>query len=85
MLEHLSDSLGVPLLLAVAGSGPMVSDLLIGLACCGIAVALALLARKRRDLPFRGVLWMLAAFLLACGATQFFSLAALWAPLYRWP
>jgi PAS domain S-box-containing protein len=82
MLEHLSDGLGVPLRLAVAGSGPM-SDLLIGLACCSIPVALALLARKRRDLPFRGMLWMLAAFILACGATQFFSLAALWAPIYR--
>jgi hypothetical protein len=120
MLEHLSDGLGVPLLLAVAGNGPpsghaaenavpffkdllkvyapqqigmlgegsvlrlhAVSDLLIGLACCGIPVALALLARKRRDLPFSGLLWMLAAFILACGATHFFSLAALWAPLYR--
>src|SRR4051812_11149547 len=99
MLEHLSDVLGVPLRLAVAGSGPLpvlgmlgegsavrlhaVSDLLIGLACCGISAALALLARKRRDLAFPGLLWTFAAFLLACGATQFFSLAALWAPLHR--
>lgn len=120
MLEHLGEGLGVPLRLAVAGSGPLpvhsaekaaplftnllkiyapqridllgegsvirlhaVSDLLIGLACCGIPVALVLLARKRRDLPFRGMLWVLAAFLLACGATHFFSLAALWAPIDR--
>ncbi len=60
-----------------------VSDLLIGLACCSIPVALALLARKHRDLVFRGMFWMLAVFILACGATHFFSLAALWAPLYR--
>src|SRR3954467_8035001 len=78
MLEHLG----------MLGEGAVirlhaVSDLLIGLACFGIPVALALLARKRRDLPFRGMLWMLAAFFLACGATHFFSLAALWAPIYR--
>ena len=121
MLEHLSDGLRIPLLLAVAGSGPppvhsaekaapffktlltirapqqigmfgegsvirlhAVSDLLIGLACCGIPVALALLARTRRDRPFRGMLWMFAAFILALGATHFFSLAALWAPIHRW-
>src|SRR3954451_9557718 len=70
MLEHLSDSLRMPLLLAVAGSGPAsvrlhaVSGLLIGLACCGIAVALVLLARLRRDRPFRGMFWMFAAFIL---------------------
>lgn len=60
-----------------------VSDLLIGLACCSIPVALALLARTRRDRPFRGMFWMSAAFILALGATHFFSLAALWAPIYR--
>src|SRR3954447_18937734 len=60
-----------------------VSDLLIGLACCSIAVVLALLARMRRDRPFRGMFWMFAAFVLGFGAIHFFSLAALWTPIYR--
>jgi PAS domain S-box-containing protein len=59
------------------------SDLLIGLAYFSIPVALALLVRKRRDLAFSGVVWMFAGFILACGTTHFFSLAALWAPVYR--
>ena len=93
MLERPGDGLGVsPLLLAVTvgmlGEGSVirlhaVSDLLIGLACCSILAALALLARRRRDLAFRGLFWMFAASILALGATHFFSLAALWAPLYR--
>ena len=90
MLERLGE--GAPVLQAVTvgmlGEGSFirlhaVSDLLIGLACCSISVALALLARKRRDLAFRGLFWTFAAFLLAFGAIHFFSLAALWAPLYR--
>jgi PAS domain S-box-containing protein len=60
-----------------------VSDLLIGLAYYSIPVALALLLRKRRDLAFGGMFWMFAGFILACGTTHFFSLAALWAPVYR--
>lgn len=93
MLERPGDGLGVsPLLLAVTvgmlGEGSVirlhaVSDLLIGLACCSILAALALLARRRRDLAFRGLFWMFAASILALGATHFFSLAAVWAPLYR--
>ncbi|HEX4966379.1 MAG TPA: PAS domain S-box protein [Thermoanaerobaculia bacterium] len=92
MLERLRAGLGVPpLLLAVTGGmlgeGSVVrlhavSDLLIGLACCSILVALALLARKRRDLAFRGLFWMFAASILALGVTHFVSLAALSVPVW---
>src|SRR5262245_13083090 len=75
MLERLGDGSVIRL--------HAVSDLVIGLACCSIPVALALLARKRRDLAFRGMLWMFAAFILAIGATHLFSLGALWAPMVR--
>jgi PAS domain S-box-containing protein len=91
-MECLGCRFGAPILLAFSGSGEAapfflwlhaVSDLLIGLAYFSIPVALALLLRKRRDLMLSGIFWMFAGFLLACGTAHFFSLAALWAPLYR--
>src|SRR4028119_219394 len=61
----------------------VVSDRLIGLAYFSIPVTLAMLLRRRRDLAFSGMFWLFAAFSLACGATPFLGVAAMWAPLYR--
>ena len=77
-----------PRQLCMSGEAPVIwlhaaSDLLIGLAYYSIPVALALLVRKRRDFAFKGMSWMFAGFILACGTTHFFSVAALWAPAYR--
>ncbi len=77
-----------PRQLCMLGEAPVIwlhaiSDLLIGLAYYSIPVALALLVRKRRDLAFGGLFWMFAGFILACGTTHFFSLAAIWMPVYR--
>jgi signal transduction histidine kinase len=59
-----------------------ISDIGIGLAYFTIPLALAIVARRRRDLVFRPVFWLFAAFILACGTTHFLDVATLWVPLY---
>jgi signal transduction histidine kinase/ActR/RegA family two-component response regulator len=59
-----------------------ISDTLIGLAYFSIPVALAVVARRRRDLVFRPLLWLFAAFILLCGTTHWLELITLWAPAY---
>ena len=46
------------------------SDFLIFLAYFSMPLALAYFAWHRRDFPYRSVLWMFAAFILACGSTH---------------
>jgi PAS domain S-box-containing protein len=59
------------------------ADLAIGLAYFTIPVALAVLARRRRDLVFRPlVLLFFAAFILLCGVTHWLDLLTLWVPAY---
>jgi PAS domain S-box-containing protein len=60
-----------------------ISDLLIGLAYWSIPVSLFLVLRRRQNLVFSRMFWLFAAFILACGITHFFGVAALWMPLYR--
>ncbi|MEJ1979204.1 MAG: hypothetical protein WDN49_26910 [Acetobacteraceae bacterium] len=59
-----------------------VSERLIGLAYFSIPLALLHFVRHRHDFEFRWMLWLFAAFILACGATHFLSIVTLWAPLY---
>ena len=59
-----------------------ISDTVIALAYFSIPVALVIVAQRRRDLIFRPVLWLFAAFILLCGTTHWLDLATLWVPLY---
>ena len=58
------------------------ADLLIALSYYSIPLALLALARARRDLAFRGVFWLFALFITACGTTHVMAIVTLWAPLY---
>lgn len=60
----------------------VVSDILIFLAYFSMPVALVYFARRRPDFPYRGVLWMFALFIVACGATHLMGTIVLWQPLY---
>ena len=58
------------------------SDLLIALSYFSMPWALVYFARRRRDFPYQWLLWMFAAFILACGTTHFLGAVVLWLPVY---
>jgi hypothetical protein len=58
------------------------ADTGIGLAYFSIPIALGVIARRRRDLVFRPLLWLFAAFILLCGTTHWLDLLTLWVPAY---
>ena len=58
------------------------ADIGIGLAYFSIPLVLAIIARRRRDLDFRGYLWLFAAFILLCGLTHWLDVLTLWVPAY---
>jgi signal transduction histidine kinase len=60
----------------------VVADLLIGIAYFSIPVVIASFMTQRRDVQFGWVVWMFAAFIMACGATHIFSIITLWNPIY---
>ncbi len=59
------------------------SDLLIAAAYFSIPVALLMFVLQRRDLAFKPVFALFAAFILACGTTHVFGALTLWVPAYR--
>lgn len=59
-----------------------ISDLLIALAYFSIPLALVDFVRRRRDLRFKWIFWMFAAFITACGLTHVAGLVTLWQPYY---
>jgi len=59
-----------------------ISDLVVGLAYFSIPMTLSLFARQRRDVLFRPLLWLFAAFILLCGITHWLDLITLWLPIY---
>jgi signal transduction histidine kinase/CheY-like chemotaxis protein len=58
------------------------SDIAIGVAYFTIPMALAVFARHRRDLVFRPVFWLFAAFILLCGTGHLLDVLTLWVPAY---
>jgi PAS domain S-box-containing protein len=58
------------------------ADIAIGLAYFSIPLALTVFARRRRDLVFKPVFWLFAAFILLCGAGHWLDLLTLWVPAY---
>ncbi|MGZ5581084.1 MAG: sensor histidine kinase [Methylobacter sp.] len=60
----------------------VVSDILIFLSYFSMPLALAYFARRRKDFPYRWLLVMFAAFIMACGTTHLMGAIVLWRPLY---
>ena len=58
------------------------SDGLIAAAYYSIPAALLVFVQKRRDLAFRPLFGLFAAFILACGTTHIFGVVTLFIPLY---
>lgn len=59
-----------------------ISDAVIFLSYFIIPVAIFYFVVRRQDLAHKGILWLFAAFILACGATHLIGLATLWQPIY---
>ena len=59
-----------------------ISDTITALAYFSIPATLLVVARRRRDLVFRPLLWLFAAFILLCGTTHWLDLLTLWVPVY---
>ncbi|MBI4563334.1 MAG: response regulator [Planctomycetes bacterium] len=59
------------------------SDLLIWLAYLTIPALLVLFARRRADLPFKGVFWLFGAFLVSCGFAHLVEALTFYHPMYR--
>lgn len=60
----------------------VISDILIFLSYFSMPVALVYFARRRPDFPYRWLLWMFAAFIVACGATHLMGAVVVWQPMY---
>ncbi len=58
------------------------SDTGIGIAYLLISTALGYFSRQRRDLVFKPLVWMFAAFILLCGASHLLDVLTLWVPAY---
>jgi len=60
----------------------VISDVLIFGAYMTIPIALAVIIRRRRDVPFGWMLWCFALFITACGFTHLMGIWTLWNPDY---
>ncbi len=60
----------------------VISDAGIVIAYYSIPLALFLLVRRRKDLPFASLFMLFGAFILACGTTHLFSIITVWEPWY---
>ncbi len=60
----------------------VVSDSLIALSYFLIPVALIRILRKRKDIPYNGVFFCFAGFIVACGVTHVMEVLTLWHPVY---
>lgn len=58
------------------------ANIAIGIAYFSIPLALGSFARRRRDLVFRPVFWLFAAFILLCGTSHWLDLLTIWVPAY---
>ena len=60
------------------------SDAAIAVAYFSIPAALLVVARRRKDLMFRPVFWLFAAFIMLCGTEHILEVVTLWIPAYGW-
>ncbi len=77
-LSHGFGSMGVTGLLRLH----LVSESLIALACFPISIALLRIVRSRRGFRFNGVLFCLAASIMACGVTYGMEVLTQWRPVF---
>lgn len=61
----------------------ILSDTATWAAYYAIPFALAYVAYRRRDVPFRPLFWLFGIFILACGTTHLLEAAIFWWPAYR--
>ncbi|UTA46520.1 ATP-binding protein [Simiduia sp. 21SJ11W-1] len=62
----------------------VVADLLIALSYFSIPVILISIIRQRKDVKFKGIFLLFAAFILLCGATHLFAIYTIWHGAYGW-
>ncbi|MEG4321988.1 MULTISPECIES: PAS domain S-box protein [unclassified Microcoleus] len=60
----------------------IVSDSIIALAYYSIPLSLIYFISQRKDLPFRNIFWLFAAFIISCGTTHLMEVWTLWHPVY---
>ncbi|MEG4066008.1 PAS domain S-box protein [Microcoleus sp. Pol11C2] len=60
----------------------IVSDSIIALAYYSIPLSLIYFIGQRKDLPFRNIFWLCAAFIISCGTTHIMEVWTLWHPVY---
>ncbi len=60
----------------------VIADAMIGFSYFSIPIVLAAFLTRRRDVEYSWVVWMFAAFIVACGTTHFISIWTLWVPAY---
>ncbi|TRZ94620.1 MAG: PAS domain S-box protein, partial [Rhodocyclaceae bacterium] len=60
----------------------VVSDILIFIAYFSIPVAIGYFAQRRKDFPYRWLLWLFSAFIMTCGVTHLMGAIVLWQPMY---
>src|SRR5207253_10256161 len=61
----------------------ILSDLGVWSAYVAIPCVLAFFVVRKRDVPFRTIFWLFAAFILACGTTHLMEAIIFWWPVYR--
>ncbi|TAF33679.1 MAG: PAS domain S-box protein [Oscillatoriales cyanobacterium] len=60
----------------------IVSDSIIALSYYSIPLSLIYFIAHRKDLPFRNIFWLFAAFIISCGTTHVMEVWTLWHPVY---
>lgn len=60
----------------------LVSDAVIALSYFSIPITLIYILRKRADIPFNGIFWLFAAFIVFCGTGHLIDIWTLWHPDY---
>ncbi|MCW6049065.1 PAS domain S-box protein [Lyngbya sp. CCAP 1446/10] len=60
----------------------IVSDSIIALAYYSIPLSLIYFITQGKDLPFRNIFWLFAAFIISCGTTHIMEVWTLWHPVY---
>lgn len=60
----------------------VVSDALIALSYFSMPIAMGYFATRRKDFPYKWLIWMFAAFILSCGTTHLLGTIILWRPIY---
>lgn len=59
---------------------PVIADGTIAIACLLMAIASVYVIQQRQDVPFKGLLWLFAAFVATCGMAHSFSIGTIWWP-----